>query len=181
MSEDMRKGLWSYMYSIAVSGNLFISLTLYFLGNTNELRNFASTTQQRKFFICSFECGLLLVLETKWLSGMLRWQRVAGRVRDCVHSHRVVLCVGYFWGEYALSPFIWTRSEIWASVSRAELRSDRHSQVFGVTWSGACRRHAECIQFIFNWDSLYEIHKLDGSLVECPCCRCWCCYVKKHR
>ena len=64
-----------------------------FLGNTNELRNFTLTTQQRKFFICSFEYGLLLVqqdswslgllvLETKWLSGMLRWQRVAGRVRD---------------------------------------------------------------------------------------------------
>ena len=51
-------------------------------------------------------------------------------------------------------------------VSRAELRSDRHSHFWGVTWSGACGRHAECIQFIFNWDSLYEIHKLDGSLVS---------------
>ena len=72
---------------------MVICLTLYFLGNTNELRNFALTTQQRKFFICSFEYGLLLVLqylwclgllvlETKWLSGMLRWQRVVGRVRD---------------------------------------------------------------------------------------------------
>ena len=72
---------------------MVICLALYFLGTTNELRNFALTTQQRKFFICSFEYGLLLVLqdlwsfgllvlETKWLSGMLRWQRVVGRVRD---------------------------------------------------------------------------------------------------
>ena len=72
---------------------MVICLALYFLGNTNELRNFSLTTQQRKFFICSFEYGLLLVLqdswclgllvlETKWLSGMLRWQRVVGRVRD---------------------------------------------------------------------------------------------------
>ena len=78
---------------IAVRGEFVISRTLYFLGNTNELRNFSLTTQQRKFFICSFEYGLLLVLqdswclgllvlETKWLSGMLRWQRVVGRVRD---------------------------------------------------------------------------------------------------
>ena len=77
---------------IAVSGKLLFSRTLYFR-HTNELRNFALTTQQRKFFICSFEYGLflvlqdswyfgLLVLETKWLSGMLRWQRVVGRVRD---------------------------------------------------------------------------------------------------
>ena len=34
---------------------------------------------------------------------------------------------------------------------------------------------------MFNWDSLYEIHKLDGSLVGRPCCYCWCCYAKKHR
>ena len=27
-------------------------------------------------------CFGLLVLETKWFSGMLRWQRVVGRVRD---------------------------------------------------------------------------------------------------
>ena len=47
------------------------------------------------------------MLETKWLSGMLRWQRVAGRVKDCVHSHRVVLYL-VFGGEYALSPLMWT-------------------------------------------------------------------------
>ena len=52
-------------------------------------------TQQRKFFICSIEYGLLLmlqdswslgllVLEKKWLSEILRGQRVAGRERDCV-------------------------------------------------------------------------------------------------
>ena len=39
---------------------MVICLALYILGNTNELRNFALTTQQRKFFICSFEYGLLL-------------------------------------------------------------------------------------------------------------------------
>ena len=54
---------------------------------------FNNTT--KKVFICSFEYSLLLVLqdswclgllvlETKWLSGMLRWQRATGRVRDCV-------------------------------------------------------------------------------------------------
>ena len=55
---------------------------------------FNNTT--KKVFICSIEYGLLLVLqdswslgllvlETKWLSGMLRWQCAAGRVRDCVY------------------------------------------------------------------------------------------------
>ena len=108
--------------TIAFRGNCWFLYHYIFLGNTNELRNFASTTQQRKFFICSFEYGLLLVLqdswslgllvlETKWLSGMLRWQRVAGRVRDCVHRHRIVLYL-VFGGEYALSPLMWTRSEI---------------------------------------------------------------------
>ena len=55
---------------------------------------FNNTT--KKVFICSMEYGLLLVLqdpwslglivlETKWRSGMLIWQRVvAGHVRDCV-------------------------------------------------------------------------------------------------
>ena len=32
------------------------------------------------------------------------------------------------WGEYALSPLRWTKGELRASVSRAGLRSDRHSQ-----------------------------------------------------
>ena len=74
-------------------GKLLFSRTLYFFRHTNELRNFALTTQQRKFFICSFEYGLLLVLQDSWclgllvletelLSGMLRRLRVAGRVRD---------------------------------------------------------------------------------------------------
>ena len=69
------------------------------------------------------------MLETKWLSRMLRWQHVAGRVRDCVYSHRVLYLV--FGGEYALSPLMWARGEMVASVSRAELRSDRHSQFLG--------------------------------------------------
>ena len=38
---------------------MVICLTLYFLRHTNELRKFALTTQQRKFFICSMG-GLLL-------------------------------------------------------------------------------------------------------------------------
>ena len=41
--------------AIIAMGEMVICLTLYFLGTTNELRNFALTTQQRKFFICSFE------------------------------------------------------------------------------------------------------------------------------
>ena len=70
-------------YQLIAVGEIVICLTLYILGNTNELRNFSLTTQQRKFFICSFGYCLLLVLqnswslgllvlETKWLSGMLR-------------------------------------------------------------------------------------------------------------
>ena len=35
----------------AMRGNQFVAV----LDNTNELRNFSLTTQQRKFFICSFE------------------------------------------------------------------------------------------------------------------------------
>ena len=56
---------------------------------------------------------------------MLRWQRVFGLVRD---MFKVTV---YFWGECAFSPFIWTRSEMVASVTRAELRSNRHSQFLG--------------------------------------------------
>ena len=48
----------------------------------------------------------------------------------CVLSHRVVLYL-VFGGEYALSPIIWARSEKVTSVSRAELRSDRHRQFLG--------------------------------------------------
>ena len=71
---------WYY----SVFGKFVIFPNTIFFRHTNELRNFALTTQQRKFFICSFEYGLLLVLqdswclgllvlETEWLSGMLRW------------------------------------------------------------------------------------------------------------
>ena len=38
---------------------------------------------------------------------------------------------GIFLGESALSPLMWTRGEKGTSVSRAELRSDRHSQFLG--------------------------------------------------
>ena len=74
---------------------------------------FNNTT--KKVFICSMEIfGLLLmlqdswslgllVLEMKWLSGMLRWQRVAGRVRDCVYSHRVVLYLVFSGGVCVIS------------------------------------------------------------------------------
>ena len=47
-------------YQFIAVGEIVICLTLYFLGHTNELRNFALTTQQWKFFICSMEYGLLL-------------------------------------------------------------------------------------------------------------------------
>ena len=39
---------------------MLISLTLYFLGTTYELRHYSLVTQQRKFFICGMEYGLLL-------------------------------------------------------------------------------------------------------------------------
>ena len=42
-----------------------------FLGTTNELRNYSLVTQQRKFFICSFEYGLFLVLQDSWCLGLL--------------------------------------------------------------------------------------------------------------
>ena len=38
---------------IAVSGNLLISLTLYFLGNTNELRNFSLTHNKENFLFAA--------------------------------------------------------------------------------------------------------------------------------
>ena len=67
----------------------------------------------------------------KWLSGMLRWQRVVGLVRD-VFKVTVYFCVSGIFGEsVAFSPFIWTRSEKVTSVSRAGLRSDRHSHFLG--------------------------------------------------
>ena len=89
--QNKTNSLWAKFTSFNIysgSRNLLISLTLNFLGNTNEWRNFSLTTQQRKFFYLQHEIfGLLLmlqdswslgllVLETKWLSGMLRWQRV---------------------------------------------------------------------------------------------------------
>ena len=45
---------------IAVSREFVIFPNTIDFRHTNELRNFALTTQQRKFFICSFEYGLLL-------------------------------------------------------------------------------------------------------------------------
>ena len=42
-------------YQFIAVGEIVICLALYILGNTNELRNFALTTQQRRVFICSFE------------------------------------------------------------------------------------------------------------------------------
>ena len=35
---------------------------------------------------------------------MAAW--VAGRVRDCVLESPCILCVWYFWGDYALSPLM---------------------------------------------------------------------------
>ena len=46
-------------------------LALYFFKATNELRNYSLTTQQRKFFICSFEHSLFLVLQDSWSLGLL--------------------------------------------------------------------------------------------------------------
>ena len=71
---------------------------------------------------------------------------VVGRVRDCVRwilTKDIIAVVGIelwmspcsfvsgIWEEYALSPLRWTRGELRASVSRAGLRSDRHSQFWG--------------------------------------------------
>ena len=91
-------------------GDIVICLALYILGNTNELRNFALTTQQRRVLICSFEYGLLLVLqdswclgllvlETKWLSGVLIKQRVLSDVWGIVFKVTVYFCVSGILGE----------------------------------------------------------------------------------
>ena len=54
-------------------------------------------------------------------------------------------CVsGILGGESVLSPLMWTRGEMGTSASRAQLRSDRHSQFLGVTQSWACARHVVC-------------------------------------
>ena len=55
---------------IAMS-EMVICLALCFLGNTNELRNFSLNNTTKVFFICSFEYGLLLVLQDSWSLGLL--------------------------------------------------------------------------------------------------------------
>ena len=46
--------------------------------HTNELRNYSLVTPQRKFFICSFEYGLFLVLQDSWCLGLLDvWDEMA--------------------------------------------------------------------------------------------------------
>ena len=120
----------------------YLFSTIYF-GHHKWIAKLFFNNTTTKVFICSFEYGLLLVLqdswslgllvlETKWLSGVLIKQRVLSDVWGIVFRVTVYfLCVWYFGGEYALSPLIWTRSEIWASVSRAELRSVDIAIFFG--------------------------------------------------
>ena len=137
---------------------MLISLTLYFFGNTNEWRNFSLTKQQRKcFYLQHGILDLLLVLQDLWSLSLLVLRRngvmrcwegsvCCGRVRDCVFcifDERHVAVVGIklwmspwvsclvFGGEYALYPLMWTSGELGACVSRAGLRSDRHSQCWG--------------------------------------------------
>ena len=55
---------------------------------------------------------------------------VVGRVRDCVLESPWFLSV--WWREgVRWSPLKWPRDELRANVSRAGLRSDRHSQFWG--------------------------------------------------
>ena len=61
---------FSIFDSFIAMSEIVICLTLYLLGNTFELRNFALTTQ-REFFICSFESGLFLGLQDSWCLGLL--------------------------------------------------------------------------------------------------------------
>ena len=78
---------------IAVSRNLVIFPNTIFFRHTNELRNFSLTHNNESSLFAAWNivcfwklqdswCLDLLVLETKWLSGMLRWQHVVGHVRD---------------------------------------------------------------------------------------------------
>ena len=87
---------------------MFISLTLYFLGKHKWITKlFFNNTTKKVFYLQLWIFGLLLVLqdswslsllvlETKWLSWMLRWQRVAECVWDCV---TVYFCVSGIFGE----------------------------------------------------------------------------------
>ena len=52
------------------------------LTHNNESSLFAAWNMVCFWKLQDSWCLDLLVLETKWLSGMLRWQRVVGRVRD---------------------------------------------------------------------------------------------------
>ncbi len=66
--------------SIAVGGNCYLFSAIFFR-HTNELRNYSLVTQQRKFFICSMEYGLLLEaarLVVFRLVGCLRRNGLAG-------------------------------------------------------------------------------------------------------
>ena len=59
------------------------------------------------------------MFETKWLSGLLRWQRVVGLVRVCSKS------------PCSFVSGFWRRVCDISMLSRAGLRSDRHSQFLG--------------------------------------------------
>ena len=53
--------------------------TQMFLGTHKWITKlFFNNTQQRKFFICSFEYGLFLVLQDSWCLGLLHvWDEMA--------------------------------------------------------------------------------------------------------
>ena len=120
----------------------------------------------------------LLVLETKWLSGLLRWQRVAGRVRDCIYSHRVVLYLVFGESMRYLHSY---GPEVKYELVCRERSYARIDIAKFLGW-----HEVVPVEGMLNVSNLCstgiprkKIHKLDGSLVKCPCCCCWCCYVKK--
>ena len=120
---------------------MVICLALYFFRHTNELWNSALTKQQRKFFICTMEYGLLLEaarLVVFRLVGCLRRNGLAGCWDGSVLLNVRGMClkspcsfVSGIWRRVCVSPLMWARGEMVASVSRAELRSNRHSQFLG--------------------------------------------------
>ena len=81
----------------------------------------------------------LLVLETKWLSGMLEMAACRWMCEGSIQGHRVASCVWCFGERRALSPLQCTRGEKGTCRERSGARIDI------VNFCGACGRHVERI------------------------------------
>ena len=122
---------------------MVISPNTIFFRHTNEWRNFALTTHNN-------ESSLFAALNLWFAFGAVRL--VVFRLVGCLRRNGLAACwdgsvllldlwgmcwkspcsfVSGIWRRVCVSPLMWARGEMVASVSRAELRSNRHSQFLG--------------------------------------------------